>query len=214
MNILAHRGYWKNDKEKNTSEAIFAALKNGFGFETDVRDYREKLVISHNVANKSSLDAASVFEWLHQFDDKYTFAINIKADGLKDLIKEYLDKYSIANYFLFDMSLPQMVEFREAGLRFFTRQSDVEPSPYLYEDAAGVWIDGFRSVDWISEKLLQEHIVAGKEICLVSPDLHGSPEYRNFWKRLKGYNLDFNKTMLCTDYPEEARRFFNELTQS
>lgn len=210
MKILAHRGYWNDIIEKNSPQALRTALERGFGFESDVRDYMERMVISHNIATSASQDAEEVFKWLHEFDDKYCFAINVKADGLKDILKKYFNEYSITNYFLFDMSVPQMVEFREMGLRYFTRQSEVEPVPYMYDDAAGVWIDGFWSTDWITEKLLSEHIECGKEVCLVSPDLHGDKNYKEFWKQLKIFDIDFDKVMVCTDYPEKARKFFNE----
>ena len=63
-------------------------------------------------------------------------------------------------------------------------------------------------VDWITEELLKNHISHDKEICLVSPDLHGKIDYGLFWNRLKGWNIDFSKVLLCTDYPDEARGFF------
>ena len=150
MKILAHRGYWNNQIEKNSPEALRTALEKGFGFESDVRDYMEKLVISHNIATSHCQDAEEVFRWLHEFNDEFCFAINIKADGLKDILQLFLKKYSISNYFLFDMSVPQMVEFNEMGLRFFTRQSEVETNPNMYDEASGVWIDGFWSTDWIT----------------------------------------------------------------
>lgn len=210
MRILAHRGYWNRRIEKNSPEALKTALQKGFGFESDVRDYKGKMVISHNIATSSSQNAEEVFQWLHEFNDEYCFAINIKSDGLKEVLNEYLKKYSINNYFLFDMSVPQMVEFREMGLRYFTRQSEIETVPCLYEDAAGIWIDGFWSTNWITEELLKNHIEAGKEVCLVSPDLHGKNDYRDFWELIKKYEIDFDKVIICTDYPEEARRFFYE----
>lgn len=208
MRILAHRGYWNKDIEKNSPKAIRMSLEKGFGFESDVRDYKERMVISHNIANSLSQDAEEVFQWLSEFDDEFCFAINIKADGLKDIISHLLEKYSISNYFLFDMSVPQMVEFREMGLRYFTRQSEVEPEPCMYENAAGVWIDGFWSIDWITEDLLRNHIKCNKEICLVSPDLHGKKDYKDFWETVKSFDIDFEKVILCTDHPEEAREYF------
>ncbi len=208
MKILAHRGYWNEQIEKNSPKALRTALEKGFGFESDVRDYMEKMVISHNIADATCQDAEEVFKWLHEFNDEYCFAINIKADGLKDILKKYFEKYSISNYFLFDMSIPQMVEFKEMGLRFFTRQSEVEPSPNMYTDAAGVWIDGFWSTDWITKELLDKHINNGKEICLVSPDLHGKEDYKMFWKKLIDDGIDLSKVILCTDHPEEARNYF------
>lgn len=209
MKILAHRGYWNKDIEKNSPLALRTALEHGYGFESDVRDYAERMVISHNIATADSQDAEEVFEWLHEFNDRYCFAINIKADGLKDILKLFFDKYSVSNYFLFDMSVPQMVEFREMGLKYFTRQSEVEPEPVMYEDAAGVWIDGFWSTDWITKELLDNHIKNGKEVCLVSPDLHGKEDYRGFWGKLVEDKIDLDKVILCTDYPDEAREYFN-----
>ena len=210
MNILSHRGYWNLDIPPNSPQALKAALEKGYGFESDVRDYRGRMVISHNIADESSQDAEEVFQWLCAYCDQYCFAINIKADGLKDVLKEYLEKYNIKNYFLFDMSVPQMVEFAEMGLRFYTRQSEYETCPVMYEQAAGVWVDGFKRIDWITEELLKKHILCGKEVCLVSPDLHGKTDYKLFWNRLKDWDIDFSKVLLCTDYPDEAREFFKE----
>lgn len=173
MNILAHRGYWNTEIERNSLLALRIALEKGFGFESDVRDYKGKLVISHNIANESSPDAEEVFRCLAENKDRYCFAVNIKADGLKGLLMEYITRYQITNYFLFDMSVPQMVEFDEMGLRCFTRQSEVEPIPCMYDRSAGIWIDGFWGTSWITEELLKGHIGNGKEVCIVSPDLHG-----------------------------------------
>ncbi len=210
MIIIAHRGYWNEKIPRNSPEALYCALKNGYGFESDLRDYMGRLVVSHNIADASSQDAGEVFNCLAEYKDRYCFAINIKADGLKELLQGYLQRYNISNYFLFDMSVPQMVEFEEMGLRFFTRQSEVEPVPCMYDKAAGVWIDGFWGTDWITERILSEHIRNGKDVCVVSPDLHGRQDYRLFWKQLVSYRLDFSRCMLCTDHPDEARAFFRE----
>ncbi len=210
MKILAHRGYWNTAIEKNSGLALRTALEKSYGFESDVRDYNGHLVISHNIANKDSFEAEQVFKWLFEFRDNFCFAINIKADGLKDILNDYIKKYNLTNYFLFDMSVPQMVEFNEMGMRFFTRQSEVEVIPCMYEQAAGIWIDGFFGTEWITETLLQNHIENDKEICLVSPELHGRTDYREFWEKIKEYNLDFDKILICTDVPDEAKEFFYE----
>lgn len=208
MQILAHRGYWNEIIPCNSPMALKSAVEKGYGFESDVRDYIGRIVVSHNVADASCQDAEEIFKLLSDYGDRFCFAINIKADGLKDMLKGCLERYTIKNYFLFDMSVPQMVEFAEMGLRFFTRQSEYEIIPVMYEQAAGVWMDGFKNTDWISEELLKNHISCGKEVCIVSPDLHNNSDYKLFWDKLKGWNIDFTKVFLCTDHPDEAREFF------
>lgn len=209
MFILAHRGHWRKESEKNTPDALRRAMENGFGIESDIRDYMGKLVISHNIADANCQKAEEIFSWLAKFQNQRCFAINIKADGLGILLVELLKSYEISNYFTFDMSVPQMVEYDEMGIRYFTRQSEVEVEPAMYSTAAGVWIDGFWGTEWITKALLQEHASRGKQICLVSPELHNR-EPEEFWSRLRSFELDWGNIILCTDRPAEAATFFKE----
>lgn len=210
MKILAHRGYWDDTVKNNSYEALIKALDNGFGFESDIRDYCGKIVISHDIANEENYLAEAIFDKLSKYDDKYCFAINIKADGLKDLLEDLLNKYNITNYFTFDMSVPQMIEYSEKGLKYFTRQSEYEEELVLYEKADGVWVDAFIEESWITEELLNNHLKNGKKVCIVSPDLH-KREYLDFWNKLKSYKIDFDDIILCTDFPLEARKFFGQI---
>lgn len=210
MKILAHRGYWNGDIPNNSLKALKEALNRGYGFESDIRDFNQELVISHNIADGNSQKAEDVFSSLTEHNDKFCFAINIKSDGLIQKLKELLIKYRISNYFTFDMSVPQMIEYSEAGLTFFTRLSEYEKEPVLYERALGVWVDAFEDDSWLTEELVLGHIHTGKTICIVSPDLHKRP-YKEFWGKIKQWQIDFSKLMLCTDHPDEARAFFMEI---
>lgn len=203
MKLLAHRGMWNERISKNSPDALHRALENGYGVESDLRDYGGQLVISHNIADKQCQEAKNIFAWLQEFQDAYCFAINIKADGLLPLLMPILQEYGITNYFTFDMSVPQMLEYREAGARYFTRQSEIEPNPVLYEDATGVWVDGFFGDEWITGELVQGHLDRGKQVCLVSPELHGRKP-QDFWKRVQTWHLDLSQVFLCTDLPSEA----------
>ncbi len=210
MIILAHRGYWKKAVEKNTEKALKKAFEKGYGIESDIRDYDQKLVISHDPANSSNMPAEALFEELLKYDNKLCFALNIKADGLgKELLKLLKDN-NITNYFCFDMSVPQMIYYCENNFNVFTRQSEYEVEPLaLYKESQGVWIDAFYDDSWITEELILKHIKNGKKICLVSPELHSLP-YLEFWKKLKSFNIDYEEVMLCTDVPDEADKFFNK----
>lgn len=209
MKFLAHRGQWTKPAEKNSRAVLHAALASGFGVETDFRDSAGQLVISHDPAAPDSYSAADFFATAATFDLRHQpLALNIKADGLRALLKPLLQQHGISNYFCFDMSVPETLAYRREGLRFFTRESEYEPAPALYADAAGVWMDMFHS-DWIAPTRIREHLAASKEVALVSPELHGRPHLA-FWTRLREAGLHREPgLMLCTDFPVDARDFFH-----
>ena len=179
-------------------------FQNGFGIETDLRDYQEQLVISHNVATPASPLAQALFEAYRAADCTAFLALNIKADGIQDLLKPLLDRYQIKNYALFDMSVPEMVVYEKMHLNFFSRQSELETQPVLYDKACGVWMDEWAE-DWISAKAVLEHLENGKYVGIISPEIHGRNPM-HLWGELQQIKDD--KVLLCTDVPLEARRFF------
>lgn len=206
MEIIAHRGFWKDTSEKNTMTALKRAADSGIGTETDFRDYMEKLAVSHNVADVTSPMAEDFFK-LYE-GTKCTLALNVKADGIQALLKELLQKYNIQNYFCFDMSIPDTLGYIESGLKFFARISEYETVNSLHEKADGVWVDGFIDDDWITLQLIKEHREKGKRVCIVSSDLH-SRDYQKLWDRLKVKEiLEDDEIILCTDYPDKAKEYF------
>lgn len=200
--ILAHRGYWKKEEEKNTKEAFKRAFDCGFGVETDLRDIKGEIVISHDMPKGNEMTFEEVLALLD--GRNLPLALNIKADGMAFKIKKLLEKYNHTNYFTFDMSIPEMVVQHKMDLNVFTGISDIVPNPIMYKEAQGVWLDCFYS-DWFSKKEIKEILDAGKKVCIVSPDLH-KREYKNVWAKYK----DVKDIMLCTDFPDEAKEYFND----
>ena len=133
MIIISHRGYWKSAQEKNTQVSFDRSFSLEFGTETDLRDRFGKLVISHDPAGESALPAEIFFSTYRQHVQDLPLALNIKADGLQKLLAAALMEYQIQNYFVFDMSVPDMIAYIKSGLRVFTRQSDYEQNLVLYE---------------------------------------------------------------------------------
>ena len=202
IEIIAHRGWWKAENEKNTKTAFERAFDSGFGVETDLRDIKGEIVISHNMPQGNEMSFEDILKLLD--GRALTLALNIKADGMADEIKRLLEKYKVLKYFTFDMSIPEMVYQHKTGLNVFTGFSDIVPEPVMYEQAKGVWLDCFKS-DWFGEAEIQNIINQGKKVCIVSPDLH-KREYKSVWKKYK----NMNGIMLCTDYPQEAEEYFND----
>ncbi len=201
ITILAHRGWWLKEEEKNSKFAFERAFDSGFGIETDLRDITGEIVISHNMPEGGEMSFDEVLKLLD--GRNLPLALNIKADGMADKIKALLEKYNHSNYFTFDMSIPEMVYQHKLGLKVFTGLSDIVPEPIMFDKAEGIWLDSFNS-DWFKEKEINDILNLGKKVCIVSPDLH-KREYKNIWDRYK----NISGIMVCTDYPNEAKEFFN-----
>lgn len=208
MIILSHRGYWKEVPEKNLPIAFERSFSLGFGTETDIRDYKGELVISHDIADEKCISVKEMFEIYNKYDNSLLLALNIKADGLQVKLKELLEEYKITNYFVFDMSVPDGLGYLKQNIKAFTRESEYEKIPSFYEEACGIWLDEFQG-HWITKEVIEKHIKNNKQICIVSPDLH-KREYKKEWQHYKEIEkeLEIKNLMICTDYPEEAKEFF------
>jgi hypothetical protein len=127
----------------------------------------------------------------------------------ENLLNSTLEKYHISNYFVFDMSIPDMRLYINQEFNTFTRQSEIEVQPILYESVQGVWIDCFED-DWITKDILTAHLNANKKVCLVSPELH-QRNHSPFWQQLTSMKiLNHPNLLLCTDFPEEAQNILME----
>lgn len=209
MIILAHRGFWIRSEEKNSAAAFNRSFENNFGVETDIRDSAEQIFVSHDMTKGNEITVKELFNLYNGYDSRPTLALNVKADGLFKMMADLLPKNRIDNYFFFDMSLPDALGYVKEGLTIFSRQSEYEKEPYLYNEAAGIWLDEFHQ-HWIDEKIIQGHLAEKKKICIVSPELH-KRNYKEEWEHYKyiTYKFGLENLMLCTDYPLEAKTFFD-----
>ena len=209
MKILSHRGYWGTNRAPNSLEAFEASFSLGFGTETDLRDHCGRLVIAHDPPVGEQVIAVEAMLACHKaLAPDAPLALNIKADGLQPLLEPLLARFGVKHCFLFDMSVPDTVRSLSRGLPCFTRQSDLETDPVLVDRCNGVWMDAFADDAWITIAVIDGHLAAGRQVCLVSPELHGR-DPQGLWMRLRGEGISRRHgVMLCTDQPEEASEFF------
>ncbi|MGB6329379.1 MAG: hypothetical protein WBF48_10660, partial [Halarcobacter sp.] len=200
--------YLKKELEKNQISAFERSFSLGFGTETDIRDYKGKLVISHDIADEKCMSVKEMLTIYNEHDNTLPLALNIKADGLQTKLKELLKEYKINNYFVFDMSVPDGLGYLKQNIKAFTRESEYEKTPSFYDEACGIWLDEFQE-HWIDIEVIKRYLENNKQICIVSPDLH-KREYKKEWQHYKNIEneLDINNLMICTDYPEQAKEFF------
>ena len=207
MKFISHRGYWKTEGEKNSDKAFERSFGLDFGTETDIRDFLGELVISHDIANSSSISANHFFDLFNSFNPNIPLALNIKADGLHLKLKKLLNQYKINNYFTFDMSIPDNLGYIKENINFFSRQSEYELEPAFYGECIGIWLDCFQGI-WYNKELIISHLNNDKQVALVSPELHNRNSLE-LWDFLKLNKIDqLEGVILCTDYPEEANSFF------
>src|SRR4051812_29289928 len=124
MQIISHRGYWKNASEKNQVIAFERSFRLNFGTETDLRDRDGEIVISHDIADKNAMTLDAFLLMYKNINPKLPLALNIKADGLQSILKEKIEQAEIENYFVFDMSVPDMIGYLNHKISFFSRQSE------------------------------------------------------------------------------------------
>ena len=212
MKIISHRGNWKTPEEKNTKTAFVSSLNLGFGIETDLRDFNGNLVIAHDIATETCMDLKHFFKIVNCFkkDEALPLALNIKADGLQILISDLLHTFEIENYFLFDMSIPDMKASIDCGLNVFLRLSEFEKDLPFYKEIEGIWLDAFYST-WYDSDMMMKHLKAGKKIAIVSAELHKRDHIMHWNELLKMECIQSDSIILCTDFPEEAKLYFKHV---
>jgi len=204
VEIISHRGYWLTPEEQNTVAAFQRAIDHGFGIETDVRDFNKSLVISHD----SPTDKCDAFDSLLCIarETEVMLAINVKSDGLSQDISKVMSGYPVNRWFVFDMSVPDMRWQLKSNNPTFGRISDIEPTLPNLLGIQGVWLDIFES-DWWTAADLRE-LLEDYSVCVVSSELH-KRDKSDLWEKLKPFSNN-PRLSICTDFPMEAERFFNE----
>lgn len=204
MIIISHRGYWKEPAEKNQPAAFQRSFDLGFGTETDVRDLAGQLVISHDMPQIGTLTLDGMLDNLGGRD--LPLAMNVKADGLASALQSRMTARGLTRWFTFDMSVPETVLQIRQGLPVFTRASEYEQTPPLYDQAIGVWLDAFVST-WYAPTDIEVFLRDGKQVAIVSPELHHRDPLP-LWALLRDASVRQHPGLiLCTDLPEDAMTF-------
>ncbi|CUW38124.1 conserved protein of unknown function(PLC-like phosphodiesterase, TIM beta/alpha-barrel domain,3-208) [Magnetospirillum sp. XM-1] len=202
--ILAHRGAWRQKAEQNRPDCLASALRSGFGIETDLRDRLGEVVVSHDIPGADAPLLSQCWgEWLDLASPERILALNVKADGLAEIMAPLVAGRA-GDYFFFDMSVPDMRHYLRFGLTTFTRHSDAEPSPAYYAASAGVWMDELES-EWIKAADVQAHLDSGKQVALVSGELHRR-DHGPIWELARRFRHD-DRVMICTDLPAQLQEF-------
>ena len=205
LELLCHRGLWQHSGERNTLAAFRAAWDAGWGIETDLRDDRGRVVISHDPARGDELTLDDLLIEHARRGRQTLLALNVKADGLAAAVAAAIAAHGTPRCFVFDMSVPDMFAWADAGVALYTRWSDVEPDPVLLDRSTGLWLDGMER-DWWAVESVRARLAEGSSVAVVSPELHGR-DPGTVWPRVADLAVDPRRTgslFLCTDRPYDA----------
>jgi hypothetical protein len=138
------------------------------GIEIDLRTLEGQIILQH----EPFLEGENFKSWLQMWNGQ-EIILNIKEEGLEEIILEILEVFNVKNYFFLDQSFPFVVKtLRTGNKNIAVRVSDIESiETALALECNWVWLDCF-SGDW--RYLLDVVPVLssqGKRTCLVSPEL-------------------------------------------
>ncbi len=161
------------------------------GAEIDVRDHNGTIVLSHDYPDNNS---ESLVNFLKHFPKNRLLAINVKSCGI-EIDVDTLVKQSHQNYFLFDFSIPSLLNSIHMNIPCAQRLSEYEKD--LLNGPKWIWIDSFNSV-WYDDKYVELIRNKGYKIALVSPELHKRTSQSDY-KKIKSLISKKLVDAICTD---------------
>ena len=207
LEIISHRGLWTSKNQMNSIQSFTEALEHGFGVETDIRDFGSEVVISHDLPDTNSIKLSDFFEIYTSGNFKGNLALNIKSNGLAPKLKKLIETYDIKNYFFFDMSIPDHIQYLENNLYTYSRISEYENNTLLNNKSNGIWLDSF-SINPYKEEYFYELVSKYGSVCVVSDELHGR-SHIPLWEKIQSFSdIIKSNLQICTDFPIEAQGFF------
>lgn len=185
----------------NTVEALTKVTKN-FGVEVDIRSKGKRLIMHHDPFKEGE----NFTDWLNYFNHG-TLILNVKEEGLEEVLIDIMASKDIKNYFFLDQSFPFLIKTANSGeRRCAVRISEFESINTVMALAGKVdwvWVDCFSKfpLSKVDATRLQQE---GKfKLCFVSPELQGRKdknEVKEF--RNKIYSQGIIGEAVCTKYPD------------
>lgn len=166
MKFISHR--------RNTIEQLKETNTN-YGVEVDIRSFKNKLTIHHD----PFIEGEEFDVWIKEYKHN-TLILNVKEEGLENLLLESMKKNNINDFFFLDQSFPFLIKTVKNGVA----KCAVRISEYESIDTAlslkgmvdWIWVDCFSKFPISSNDFLNLKN-ANFKICIVSPELQGFDPY-------------------------------------
>ena len=128
-------------------------IPNQYGVEIDLRDFKNKIVLSHD----PYIDGEDFESFLKNYNHG-TLILNIKSERIELEILELLKKYQLENYFFLDSSFPMIHQLSSNGEQNiairFSEYEGLDTILNMRGKVKWVWIDCFSKIP-IDQKSFQ-----------------------------------------------------------
>ena len=166
-------------------------INEDFGVEIDVRSIKKKLILNHEPFQNAVL----LNKFLKKFNHKFLI-LNVKEEGIENLILNFVKKNKVKNYFLLDVTIPKIFQFikNKKKSNFCLRISKFEKLSdlnFFNKNIEWIWIDTFDSKIPLNVRDLKIYSKRFK-LCLVSPELIKTNSINlNKFIKINKYKLNF-----------------------
>ena len=145
-------------------------IDHNYGVEVDVRSINKKLILNHEPFQK----ALPLDTFLKKFNHKFLI-LNVKEEGIENLILNCVKKNRIKNYFLLDVTIPKIFQFiknkkkNNLCLRI-SKFEKLNQLNFFNKKIEWIWVDTFDNKIPLNVNDLEGYSKKFK-LCLVSPEL-------------------------------------------
>jgi hypothetical protein len=145
-------------------------LDQNFGAEVDIRSFNKKLILNHEPFKKAVL----LNSYLKKFNHKFLI-LNVKEEGIENIILNYVKKFKINNYFLLDVTIPKIFQFIKTKKKSniclrISKFENLSNLNFFHKKINWVWVDTFDNKIPLNFKEIKYYSKRFK-LCLVSPEL-------------------------------------------
>ena len=178
-----------------------------YGVEVDLRSQGQEIIIHHDPFEEGVL----FDDWLVHFKHQ-TLILNVKEEGLENILIGKMKDRAIEKYFFLDQSFPFLLKYsKECNCRAAVRLSeyeDVSTVERVGQKVDWVWVDCFSKLP-LDQDTINRLQYQNLKLCIVSPELHDLErvsEIDVFIRKILDLNLV--PDAICTKKPKLWEQYF------
>lgn len=149
------------------------------GIEFDVRD--------DGIGHDPWKSPQNIDDFLRWCPANKFYIVNIKCEGIEEMMISKMEEYGLKNFFLLDCGMPSIIRLSKKGERRlavrFSEYESLETVSLIADKIQWVWVDVFSRLPLTRKEyeIIREYDL---KICLVSPELQGQEDkikhYRDY----------------------------------